>query len=72
MNLNQDKYHLIISGHKYEEIWAKIGQTKIWKSKNKKLLGVITDCQLNFAEYLILVCKKAGKKLSALARLANS
>ena len=71
MKLNQDKCHLVISGHKSEEIWAKIGQTKKWKSKNKKLLGVIIDRQLNSDEYLILLCKKAGKKLSALARLAN-
>ena len=71
MKLNQDKCHLIISGHKSEEIWAKIGQTKIWESKNQKLLEVIIDRQLSFDEYLISLCKKAGEKLSALARLAN-
>ena len=43
MELNQDKCHLIIYGHKSEEIWAKIGQTKTWKSKNKKLLGLLID-----------------------------
>ena len=71
MKLNQDKYHLIISGHKSEAIWAKTGQTKIWENKNQKLLGVIIDRQLNFDEYLISLCKKARKTLSALARLAN-
>ena len=71
MKLNQGKFHLIISGHKSEEIWAEIGQTKIWESKNQKLLGVIIDRQLNFDEYLIWLRKKAMKKLSALARLAN-
>ena len=60
----------VISGHKSEAIWAKIGQTKIWESKNQKLLGVIIDCQLNFDEYLISLSKKARKKLSTLARLA--
>ena len=35
------------------------------KRKNQKLLGVIIDRQLNFDEYLISLCKKAGKKLSA-------
>ena len=65
MKLNQLKCYLIISGHKSEEIWTKIGQTKIWESKNQKLLGVINDRQLNFDEYLISLCKKAGKKLSA-------
>ena len=63
--------HLIISGHKSEAIWAEIGQTKIWESKKQKLLRVIIDRQLNFDEYLISLCKKARKKLSALARLAN-
>ena len=43
MKLNKDKCHLIISGHKSEAIWAKIGQTKIWESKNQKLLGVMID-----------------------------
>ena len=65
MKLNKDKCHLIISGHQSEAICAKIGQTKIWESKNQKLLGVIIDRQLNFDEYLISLCKKAGKKLSA-------
>ena len=70
MKLNQDKC-LITSGHKSEAIWAKIGQNKIWESKKQKLLEVIIERQLNFHESLILLCKKAGKNLSALARLAN-
>ena len=65
MKLNEDKCHLIISGHKSEAIWVKTGQTKIWEGKNQKLLGVIIDRQLNFDEYLISLCKKA------LARLEN-
>ena len=43
---------------------------KYGKAKNK-LLGVIIDRQLNFDEYFISLCKKARKKLSILARLAN-
>ena len=60
-----------IYGHKSKAIWTKIGWIKIWESKNLKLLEFIITCQLNFDEYLISLCKKAGKKLSALARLAN-
>ena len=71
MKLNQDKCHLISSSHKSEQICARIGQTKIWESKNQKLLGVIIDRQLNFDEYLISLWKEAGKKLSALAGLAK-
>ena len=68
MKLNEDKCHLFISDHRSEAIWTKIGETKIWESRNQELLGVIIGRQLNFDEYLISLCKKAGKKLSALAR----
>ena len=40
MKLNQEKCDLLDSGHKHENIWARIGQTKIWESKKHKLLGV--------------------------------
>ena len=40
MKLNQDKCHLLISGHKYESVWANIGSCKIWESNYQKLLGV--------------------------------
>ena len=36
MKLNQDKCHSLLSGHKQEMIQANIGQTKIWKSREKK------------------------------------
>ena len=67
VKLNQEKCHLVISGHKHESIWAKIGQTKIWESRKQKLLGVEVDSSLNFVSSL---CEKAGKKLSVLARLS--
>ena len=35
MKLNQDKCHLISSGHTFETIWAKIGQIKTWEVKTK-------------------------------------
>ena len=41
--LNQDKYHLLISEHIHETVWAKIGETKIWESSNQKLLGVVLE-----------------------------
>ena len=43
MKLNQDKCHLLVSGFKFENVWAKIGKTKIWESKQHKLLGVEID-----------------------------
>ena len=71
MKLNQDKCHLLVSGHKHETVWAKIGETKIWESNKQKLLGVVIDRNLNFDEYVFDLCKKAGRKLSILARLSN-
>ena len=43
MKLNQDKRHLLVSGHKHEAVWAKIGETKIRESNKQKLLGVVID-----------------------------
>ena len=64
MKLNEDKCHLLVSGQKHETVWAKIGETKIWESNKQKLLGVVI-------EYVFDLCKKAGRKLSVLARLSN-
>ena len=71
MKLNQEKCHLLVSGFKYENVWAKIGKTKIWESKKQKLLGVEIDRTLSFDEHIASLCGKAGKKLSVLARLSN-
>ena len=32
MKLNQDKYHLLVPGHKQKTVWANIGETKINKN----------------------------------------
>ena len=71
MKLNQDKCHLLVSGHKHETVWAKIGETKIWESNKQKLLVFVIDRDLNFDKYVFDLCKKAGRKLSVLARLSN-
>ena len=41
MKLNQDKCHLLVSGHKHETAWAKIGETKIWETINKNCLVLL-------------------------------
>ena len=69
--LNQDASHLLVSGHEHESVWAKIGETKIWESNRQKLLGVVIERNLNFDEIVFDLCKKAGRKLSVLARLSN-
>ena len=62
MKLNQGKCHFLVSGFKYGNVWAKIGQTKIWEKKNQKLLGVEIARNLNFDEYIASLCSKAWKK----------
>ena len=40
MKLNQDKCHLLFSGHKPETLWAKITERKISENNKQELLGV--------------------------------
>ena len=71
MMLNQDKCHFLFSGHKYETLFVNLGETKTWESKQQKLLGILIDRDLKFDEYVLLQCKKAGKKLTALIRISK-
>ena len=71
MKLNDDKCHLLVSGHKYENVWAQIRKAKIWESKTQKLLGVEIERTLDFDEHVKSLCKKAGRKLSVLSRLSS-
>ena len=70
MILNQDKCNFLMSGYKYENLWAKVGDSKIWESESHKLLGIDIDRQLKFDSHVFSLCKKAGKKLSALSRIS--
>ena len=71
MKLNEGKCRLLVAGHRYETLCTNIGETRIWKSKNEKLLGLTTDRNLNFDDHVFTLCKKTGKKLSALSRISN-
>ena len=41
MKLDQDKWHILVSGYKHENIWPRIGEAKIWEGSKQKLLGVV-------------------------------
>ena len=71
MKLNEGKCHLLISGYKHEVIWAKVGERKIWESKEKKLLGLNLDSDLTFTSHISKICTKAGQKLAAISRIAK-
>ena len=71
MKLNKDKCYLSVSRHKYENVWVKIGDEKIWENAKQKLLGIEIGRNLNFDDHVISLCKKAGRKLAVLARLSK-
>ena len=67
---NPHKWHLLLS-EIGDELCVKIGQQFIYNSANEKVLGVFFDNRLNFTCHLNKLCKKAGQKLHALARVSN-
>ena len=71
MKLNEDKYHLLISRHKCEHVWATTGNATVWETQNQKLLGVTIDKNLKFNNHISDICKKAGRKLTAIGRLSR-
>ena len=71
MKLNTDKCRLLVSGHRYEEMWVKVGKDRIWESKEVNLLGVTIDNELKFDKHVSNVCLKAGRKLSVLSRMGK-
>ena len=71
MKLNQEKRHLLVSGNKFENIWAEIGHAKIQESPKQKLHGAVIGRDLRFDGYVSSLRRKAGKKLSALTRLSH-
>ena len=71
MKLNADKCQLLLSGYKIQWTWAMIGNERIWESKSEKLLGIIIDKNLNFNDHVLMICLKAGRKLTALGRISK-
>ena len=71
MKLNTDKCHLLVLGHKFEEMWMKVGKDSLWESKDVNLLGVTIDNDLKFDKHISNLCLKAGRKLSALSRMSE-
>ena len=71
MKPNQSKCHFLAPSHSPKLLWIQVGEQIIWESRKEKLLGVMVDKGLNFKEHLELLCKKAGAKVTALARLVR-
>ena len=67
---NPDTWHLILSEMGGDH-FAHIGTKDIYNCENEKILGVYFDNKLNFKFHINNLCKKAGQKLHALARVSN-
>ena len=68
---NPDKWHLILSDPNPAHLVQVVDQN-ILNSEHEKILGVYFDNKLNFEYHLGTLCKKAGQKLHALARVSFS
>ena len=64
---NISKCHILVSTKKPTGI--KVGDYTIDNSEYEKLLGVKIDVNLNFNDHISDLCKKASRKISALARV---
>ena len=71
LRLNQSKCHFMFFGHNHEHLWLRVGEEMIWESAQQKLLGVTFDKKLKFDSHIASICKKAGQKVSALARVSK-
>ena len=69
MKANPGKCHLLLS--KNENFEANVNENRISNTRFEKLLGVTFDNQLNFNHHISKICKTAGIKLHALARVSN-
>ena len=64
---NADKCHLLVSTN--DRVSMNVDGFKIGKSDTKKLLGVKFYKKLTFDDHICDICKEAGRKMSALARV---
>ena len=66
MKSNADKCYIFVSSN--EKVTIKIGSHEIANTKREKLLGVHLDSGLSFDYHISGICKKASRKICALAR----
>ena len=67
---NPDKWHLILS-KPGDEMKIMIGNQCISNSSCEKMLGINFDNKLTFNSHINKICRKAGQKLHALARISG-
>ena len=72
MKLNVDKCHLMIFSSKgSNEITIKIGEARVKEITEENLLCITFDQSLSLKQHVKALCKKASRKLHALARISR-
>ena len=71
MKLNDAKCHFMLFGSTASGTSVNVGTSCIEQSDKEKLLGITLDKNLDFKCHVENICKKAGQKLHALARVAK-
>ena len=67
---NPNKWHLLLS-EVDKDLSIEVSSEHLTNSSCEKILGVDFDNKLNFDTHITKLCKKAGQKLHALARVSN-
>ena len=71
MTLNLGTCHYLVIGSRDLSHEIMLNNSKITSSNEEKLLGIFLESKLKFESHIASLCKKAGQKINALARLKN-
>ena len=71
MVLNPGKCHYLALGNRSDSDTINLNGAKLASSSYEKLLGILIDRDLSFVKHIKSLCRKAGQKLNALARISN-
>ena len=71
MVLNPGKCHYLVLGNRSNSDIINVNETKLASSSYEKLLDISIDRDLSFDKHIKPLCRKAGQKLNALARISN-
>ena len=71
MALNPGKFHYMVIGSKDLSHQIMLNNNEITSSNEEKLSSILLDSKLNFESHISSLCRKAGRKINALAKLRN-
>ena len=71
MTLNPGKCHYMVIGSRDLSHEIMLNDNKITRPNEENLLGILLESKLNFESHIGSLCRKAGQKIRALARLKN-